>query len=648
MISSIQDWKAWAATFPNYAAKDAPYKSPFTIVNKGSATEDAEILLYDVIGRDFWSGEGWAAKDFAEKLKEIDPKAKLLIGINSPGGNVDDGLAILNMLKRRGNVVTRNDGMAASIASVIMQAGDTRQSSESAMMMIHRAWGIMAGNADDAAKFQEILQKHDQVISETYASRSGKSSKHFLDLMSEETWFTGKESVSAGLADEVLTTDSAKNLRGQPCEPDTKNANQAPAPVALSPAISASTTEAGGSHQHDSANQTNKMPTENTKAESTPAPALDLSPVIAAINSLGDKLNTLTAHSPGAEPLARSGRVENLGNPLVERYNSLAHDKVEQAKLAKGLYRDVRNQLLIAAGVNDLPAKYDHFDFQNPKIVNANTVDSALANTILSGDFVTTMRSYIAPWNAFTRKVEFSPVSKRQTIEVSLYSSAGSKQQNATNYETGDSVIAPIAVTAAEESKSFHVSRPEQNLGLALAGLVPTNAKVFAEGIHAKMTALMTNANFGADVVIGAASDFDSADLRAVLALGKNYASVRLLLDGGHLAYLLPTTRESFAFGEPGAYGFDGGIYKNNLWTSAATDIAGLVCGPDAIVNGWGMAEGLPSGEAISQSTVDVNGIPFGLSVWFSRSSRSVWASFQVMHGCAVGDATQAEVLTTQ
>ena len=376
-------------------------------------------------------------------------------------------------------------------------------------------------------------------------------------------------------------------------------------------------------------------------AAATPV-MIDLSPVITAINSLGDKI---TAAPPGAPPVAAS--VQNLGNPLIERFNNLAHDKPEQAKLAKGLYNEIRKQLLVAAGVKELPANYDRFDFANPNIRNANTVDAALANTVLSGEFVTTMRSYIAPWSAFTRTVSLSPVSRRQTLEVSLASSAGSKQQNATNYESGDSVLAPIAVTVAEESKSFHISRPEANLGLALAALVPTNAKVLAEGIHAKMTALMIAANYGAATTIGAAANFDATDLPAILALGKNYDSVRLLLDGGHLAYLLPTSRESFTFGEAGAYGFDGGIYKNNLWTSGIANLAGFVCGPDALVNAWGAADGLPSGEALSQSTADVNGIPFGVSVWFSRASRSVWASMQVMHGCAVGDASQAELLVT-
>jgi len=153
------NWKTWAQSFPAKADKDAPYKSPFTIVNKGSDTEDAEILVYDVIGKDWWSGEGWAANDFSEKMKDINPKARLIVGINSPGGNVDDGLAIFNMLQRRGNVVTRNDGMAASIASVILQAGTERQSAESAMVMIHKAWSIFAGNADDSRKFAAILDK---------------------------------------------------------------------------------------------------------------------------------------------------------------------------------------------------------------------------------------------------------------------------------------------------------------------------------------------------------------------------------------------------------------------------------------------------------------------------------------------------------
>lgn len=608
-------------------------KKWFTINAK--AEEPTEILIYDQIGKDWFTNDGVGAKEFAEALADIPRDKKIIVGINSPGGNVWDGLAIYHQLKlRAANVTTRIDGVAASIASVIALAGSKVVMPKNALMMIHRAWGMAVGNAADMLKLADDLVKHDEVIAGIYSVKNGKPAQENLKAMEDETWFNGTEASAFGLVDEVsdvvaiaasFSFEQFKNFKGFPAKEAEKGAVQPASP------------------EPQQKNKT--MSNTPNKAESSnPAPVNDLAPVIAAINALGDKLNAATSPQPGAAPVAV--RVENLGNPLVERYNGLAHDKVEQSKLAKGLYGEVRKQLMIANGVT-IASGTDRFDFSNPQVMNANTVDSALANTILSGDFISVMRSYIAPWSAFTRRVELSPVSRRQTLEVPLVSSSGSKQQNATNYESGDSVFAPVAVTVAEESKSFHVSRPEQNLGLQLAALVPTNARVLAEGIHTKMTALMIAANFGTATTVGTAANFDSADLPAILALGKNYNQVRLLLDGGHLAYLLPTSRESFTFGEPGAYGFDGGIYKNNLWTSGIANLCGFVCGPDAIVNAWGLADGLPSGEAISQSTVDVNGIPFGLSVWFSRSSRSVWASFQVMHGCAVGDGSQAELLVT-
>lgn len=627
----------------------------FTVSNKADSGP-VEILIYDQIGKDWFSGDGIAAKDFAESLQAIPKDREIVVGINSPGGNVWDGLAIYHQLKARADkVTTRIDGIAASIASVIALAGNKVQMPANALMMIHRAWGMAAGNAADLTKLAADLEKHDAVIASIYSARNKKSTQDNFDAMAAETWFTGSEAHAFGFVDEV--TD-AKTMAAA-FDPSRFNFRNFPAPAGehpsreshdTTPVASAGTisapTEAGG--EGASAPQANN----NTKGDNmsdpipapaapTPAPALDLTPIV---NAITDLKATLTAPKPGADPLP--SRVENLGNPLVEKFNS-EFDIVAKAKLAKNTYAELRKQLFAAQNIKDVAAA-SRFDFTHPGVMNANTVDAALANTVLSGEFVTTMRTYIAPWAAFTRTVSLSPVSRRQTLEVPLYSSAGSKQQNATNYETGDSVLAPIAVAVAEESKSFHVSRPEANLGLQLAGLIPTNTKVLAEGIHAKMTALMTNGNYGADNVIGAAASFDSADLPAILALGKNFDSCRLLLDGGHLAYLLPTTREHFAFGEPGAYGFDGGIYKNNLWTSAATDICGFVCGPDAIVNAWGAADGLPAGEAISQNTVDVNGIPFTISVWFSRASRAVWASMQVMHGCAVGDATQGKVLTTQ
>ena len=221
-------------------------------------------------------------------------------------------------------------------------------------------------------------------------------------------------------------------------------------------------------------------------------------------------------------------------------------------------------------------------------------------------------------------------------------------QTNPTSFETGDTTANDVAVTVNQYSKSWSVSHAEGNLGLKLAQLAPTNAAVLAEGIWGLVSAKMTSALFGSGTVIGTAANFDKTDLPAILALGKNYNRVTLLLDGGHLAYLLPGDRNAFAFGEPGAYGFDGGIYKNNLWTGAITNAAGFVCGPDAFVIATGQPANLPSGDYMTQETAEIGG---GLSVtvttWFSRGSRAMWGSFDVMFGVKEGDTTQAEVLIT-
>jgi hypothetical protein len=524
--------------------------------------------------------------------------------------------------------------MAASIASVILQAGTERQSAESAMVMIHKAWSIFAGNADDSRKFADILDKHDQVIAETYARRSGKSVESFMALMKDESWFTGNEAKEAGLVDAIATPKGTNNLAAQsslPSQPSPKGTSKADDFAA---SISASAV-AVADGQLTAANSKPKTKEKHMSESTTPAvanPSADFTPVIASIDALAAKLDKITAAAPlpGAAPLTGS-TVQNLGNPLVEKFNTLQYDVEARAKLVNTHHRDLRNQLV----------KHGVF--------NANTVDVTLVNTLTSATFLTTMRTKMAPLAAFARQVAVNPVSARQVINVNLLSSAGATQDNPTNFETGDTTSTAKAVTLAHVNRSFYTANSEQDLGLELAQKAPTNARIFAEGIMGKVTALMIAANYGAATVIGAAANFDATDLPAILALGKNYDRCTLLLDGGHLAYLLPTSRESFVYGEAGAYGFDGGIYKNNLWTGGVANIAGFVCGPDAIVWAAGAPAAGPAGNGLVSSTVTVPEI--GLSVtsntWYALASRSMWASYDVCFGCAVGDATQAENLVT-
>lgn len=624
IITSPQSWKRWAQQFPQRAAADAPaYKSPFRVVNKTAAA--AEILIYDQIGRDFWSGEGMAANDFAELLADIDPAAELTIGINSPGGNVWDGLAIYNMLAaRKGRVITRNDGMAASIASVILQAGHERQTNTAALVMIHRAWGLMVGNAEDAETFKKELEKHDQIIAEIYAARGSHGKDQYLAAMSDETFYTGSEAKQAGLVDAVLPAvgDQKKNLTA----------------ASVAAAKPGSIQSAAGKPTNHNTPMETQAPTAPA-ANQPPAQTLDSKIIVDAINALRDDLKNSKAPALGADPVGHISRVENLGNPLVEKFEAFAkNDHINRANFVREYHRDIRAQLL----------KHKHGGSHEIKALN--TVDSALVNSLISADFLTTMRTKMAPLAAFSHQVSASPMSARQVINVNLLSSAGSTQDNPTNFETGDTTSTAKPITLAHVNRSFYVSNSEQDLGLGLAQKAPTNARIMAEGIMAKVVALMTNGNFGADINIGAAADFSSTDLPAILALGANYDRTTLLLSKSYLAYLLPTSRESFAFGEAGAYGFDGGIYGNNYWSGGASDLVGFVCGPDAII--WGaapVADG-PNGSGlqVSDITLPEIGLTVKAHTWFALSSRALWASYDVCFGAAVGDATQAEVLTSQ
>jgi ATP-dependent protease ClpP protease subunit len=637
--SSPAAWRAWAKSFPAHAPSDAaPYKSPFQVVNK--TAEKAEILIYDQIGRDFWSGEGMAAKDFADLLKDINPKAELTVALLSPGGNVWDGTAIAGMIERwQGHTITRNDGMAASIASVILQAGKERQSNSNALVMIHKAWGMMVGNADDAAKFGLELAKYDQNIADAYAKRTGKSSAEMLQAMAAETYYTAEEAKAANLIDRILT-GSAHAQNSTTASPTASQAEPAiripwePVNFQQSPA-----TPPVNQQNHNQQQPPKSMPENTPPAAAQPAANLDPNISNAIVQAIKDGFaaqNAAPAPAPGAAPLQPSNIIVGE-NELVKQFNAAKYDATKRAQLVQNHPIELRKELIAAQGGGVNP------------VFAANTVDSALANTLLANTFITTMRTKTAMLNAFTRKIEYTPLAPRDTIKVELVSSSGSVQTNPSSFETGDTTSAPISLAVDHISKSFHVSLAERNVGLALASKAPTNAKIVSEKLVAVVTALMTNANFGADNVIGAATDFDANDLRPILALGKNFDRPTLVLDGSHLSYLLPTDRTKFAFGEEGAYGFDGGLYKNNLWTGGATDIAGFVCSPDAIVWGSGPTAVLPSGEFITTENITLDcGIVVQAFTWFSRSTRSFWGSFDVCFAAAVGDATQGKVLTTQ
>lgn len=173
--------------------------------SEGEGEDDSSISIYDIIGKDFWTGEGVTAKRISAALRTIGSEKNIVVNINSPGGDLFEGIAIYNMLRdHKGKVTTRVLGVAASSASIIAMAGDEIQIARAGFMMIHNAWVMGAGDRNDFLSMAETLGTFDSALAEVYSARTGKDKKAIAKMMDKETWFSGSEAIEEGFATSLV------------------------------------------------------------------------------------------------------------------------------------------------------------------------------------------------------------------------------------------------------------------------------------------------------------------------------------------------------------------------------------------------------------------------------------------------------------
>jgi len=174
-----------------------------SIKNKNATT--AEITIYSSIGEDFW-GDAVSAKSFHNELKNLSDKiTNIDVRINSPGGDVFDGITIYNRLKQhKAKVTTYVDGMAASIASIIALAGDEVIFSEGASMMIHKPWTLTAGNSLELQETIDRLEDVEEQLVGIYARKTGLDRSEIKNMLAKETWFLADEAIELGFADKSM------------------------------------------------------------------------------------------------------------------------------------------------------------------------------------------------------------------------------------------------------------------------------------------------------------------------------------------------------------------------------------------------------------------------------------------------------------
>ena len=164
---------------------------------------DGALLLHGMVGGAFWD-EGFTASDVVHSLASLGPNADVTVRINSSGGIAHEGLAIHAVLSaHKGKVTTVVEGLAASAASIIAQAGAERVMAAGAMMMVHDASVVTIGDAAEHDKSKAYLEVVCASMATIYAGATGRALEEVRAEMSAETWLTAEDAVAKGYADRV-------------------------------------------------------------------------------------------------------------------------------------------------------------------------------------------------------------------------------------------------------------------------------------------------------------------------------------------------------------------------------------------------------------------------------------------------------------
>lgn len=178
---------------------------PFNLAKNG---DTASLYIYDVISADW----GVSALSVIEAINQAGDVQTLNIHINSPGGDVFEGRAIMAAISAfRGKTIAKIDSLCASAATSIALACNEIEMADGAFFMIHNASGMAWGDKTALRETANVLEKIEGAIVNDYTSRTGKDEQEIRDLMNAETWFTANEALEYGFIDRIADKATAKN-----------------------------------------------------------------------------------------------------------------------------------------------------------------------------------------------------------------------------------------------------------------------------------------------------------------------------------------------------------------------------------------------------------------------------------------------------
>lgn len=165
---------------------------------------ESDIYIYGDITSWEWTESDVSSYTLSKTLETLETDT-INVYINSYGGEVAEGLAIYNALKRhKAKIRTFVDGFACSIASVIFMAGDERIMSNASLLMIHNAWTYTAGNAAELRKVADDLDVITQASINAYLQAANISEEELRQMLDAETWLSPQEALGMGFSTEVI------------------------------------------------------------------------------------------------------------------------------------------------------------------------------------------------------------------------------------------------------------------------------------------------------------------------------------------------------------------------------------------------------------------------------------------------------------
>ena len=169
---------------------------------------EANIYIYGDITSWEWFDNDVSSYTLARQLEDLDVN-NINVYINSYGGEVGEGLAIYNSLKRhKAKIKTYCDGFACSIASVIFMAGDERIMSNASLLMVHNAWTWASGNANDFRKQADDLDAITQASINAYMENVNITEEEVKAMLDNETWLSYQNALEYGFATSVVNENN--------------------------------------------------------------------------------------------------------------------------------------------------------------------------------------------------------------------------------------------------------------------------------------------------------------------------------------------------------------------------------------------------------------------------------------------------------